>query len=138
MTMLDNDDQMRAVIDARRAHVRGNWTSFAWVVLIGLVIAGGAALISSMHTASSSAGTVNSVRLEKQIKPWAVDQGVLGSAIKVECPSGQSAKAGTVFECLVSQTGKGARSGLKVAVTIENAKGDATWVYAGGLIGLGR
>ena len=142
MTMLDDDAAMRDVINAQakaRAHKRENWTSFGWVVLIGLVIAGGAGLISAMHTASTSpAGpTVNSVRLEKQVRSWVVQQLGPDNRMKVKCPTGVQVKAGTVFDCLVSETVNGARTGQQVAVTIENDKGDLTWALSGGPIGLG-
>lgn len=98
-----------------------------WLIAGGIgaaVVVVAAALFILAQLGGSATGTVDHVRLETEIHDWAVQKEKADPSVKAQCPSDIPIKAGSTFHCFLSGGGQSVR----VTVTIENHKGDVSWV----------
>ena len=88
--------------------------------LLGVILA--AALLAGCG--GDTKDHIDHTRLERAIHTWAVHKGGADTSVKVQCPSDVAIQAGATFHCIVSEH----RQSVRVTVTIENDKGEVTWV----------
>lgn len=121
--MLDDDDQMREVMNANQRKWWRRW--MIW--LVGCVVVGVvAAVVAIVHAVSSDPKppNVDKAALESYIQRWEAKR-YPNTQIKVSCPSGIPIVAQTSFHCIARD---GSGNSERVTVTIENSKGRMTWV----------
>jgi hypothetical protein len=120
--MLDDDDQLREVMNANAGRI---WKTYRWWLVVVAVVAVG--FIGSLVVHFAESGThqvVDQAKLEQQIHTWAVEKERASPSVKVSCPGDQPQKADTTFHCVLSGGGQSVR----LTVTVENDQGYLTWV----------